>query len=317
MKYRNSLPQLQGKLFLTDGGMETVLIFHQGIDLPEFAAFDLLKDEAGQQVITDYYDPYIKIAEAYGAGFILETATWRANPDWAEKLNYSQEQLDQMNILSVQMLTKIRDARESASMPMIISGCVGPRSDGYQPEFLMTSEQSEDYHHRQIKILNGAGVDMVTAITMSYPEEAIGITKAAKAEGIPVAISFTVETNGSLITGESLVDAIARVDQETDLGPAYYMINCAHPTHFDQRLDESEQQLSRIKGIRANASAMSHEELDEAEELDDGNPHEFGLQYRSIREKLPGICVFGGCCGTDHRHVESVAENCAGLEKIL
>jgi S-methylmethionine-dependent homocysteine/selenocysteine methylase len=307
-KYQNRLPQLSGDLFLTDGGIETTLIFHDGFDLPYFAAFDLLKDHAGREALRRYHESYVSIAKSHGVGFVLESATWRASPDWAEKLGYPEEALAQANRKAVEMLRDIRDAQESETTPMVISGCVGPRGDGYSPTEMMGAEEAERYHAVQIGAFRDTDADMVTAITMTYADEAIGVTRAATSAGLPVVISFTVETDGRLPSGQTLKDAIAQVDQATGSAPAYYMINCAHPTHFEDALANGEPWVERIGGLRANASTKSHAELDEAEELDDGNPEELGGQYRDLRNTLTQLSVLGGCCGTDHRHIEQICK---------
>lgn len=310
-RYRQDLPQLNGTLFLTDGGIETTLIFHDGHALPHFAAFDLLKDEAGRDSLRRYYRSYTAIARDHALGFVLESATWRASRDWAEKLGYSPEALAQANRRSIALLEEIRDAQEAAGCTMVISGCVGPRGDGYSPSDHMTPEAAERYHGEQIRTFADTAADMVTAITMTYAAEAIGVTRAARAAGLPVVISFTVETDGRLPSGQPLKAAIEEVDAATGDGPAYYMINCAHPTHFEDALAARESWAGRIRGLRANASTLSHAELDAAEELDDGNPDELGGQYRDLRGRLGHLNVFGGCCGTDHRHVAAIARACA------
>jgi S-methylmethionine-dependent homocysteine/selenocysteine methylase len=160
----------------------------------------------------------------------------------------------------------------------------------------------------QIGALAGAGADMVAAITMTNTNEAVGLTRAAVAAGMPVAISFTLETDGRLPTGQSLAEAIAEVDEATGGAPAYYMINCAHPTHFDAALAGGGAWLGRIRG--ANASRRSHVELNEAPDLDAGDPVELGGEYRALVRRLPHINVLGGCCGTDHRHIEQICAAC-------
>ena len=304
-KYRHQLPQSNGSLFLTDGGIETTLIFHDGIDLPYFAAFDLFKTREGTESLRRYFSRYAEIARQNGTGFIFESATWRASPDWAEKLGYSPADLAEANHRSIDLLVGLRDAFESHSSPMVISGCVGPRGDGYDPGDVMTPDEAHAYHAVQIDTFATTMADQVTAITMTNVDEAIGLTRAAQKAGMPVVISFTVETDGNLPTGQSLRDAIGQVDAETGQGPAYFMINCAHPTHFDSVL-ESASWMERVRGLRTNASKCSHAELDEAEELDDGNPAELGAECASIRARFPSINVLGGCCGTDHRHIEQI-----------
>lgn len=310
-RYADRLPQLGGDVFLTDGGIETTLIFQENLDLPFFAAFHLLKDEAGTEALRRYYRRHAEIARRNGRGFILESATWRASPDWGDRLGYAPEILDDANRRAVALLHELRGELETDRSPMVVSGCVGPRGDGYSPGAAMDPEQAEAYHARQIRVFAEAGADMTTAITMTNAEEAIGVTRAAQAAGLPVAISFTVETDGCLPTGQDLRQAIEAVDRETGNGPAYFMINCAHPAHFDRVLVEGEAWCERIRGLRANASRCSHAELDEATELDDGDPVELGGLYRDLRRRLPRLNVLGGCCGTDHRHVEQIALACA------
>lgn len=310
-KYRTGLPQLAGRLFLTDGGIETSLIFLDGLELPYFAAFHLLRDKDGRAALRRYFEPYIRIAAAGGHGFVLESPTWRASADWGDKLGYSEAALAAANTDAIGLMAELRDAYETSAMPMAISGCVGPRGDGYDPGQVMTAEASEAYHGRQIAAFAGAGADMITAITMTNVPEAIGVVRAARKASLPAAISFTLETDGRLPTGEALGGAIAAVDAATGNGPAYYMINCAHPTHFDAMLAEGGAWLPRVRGIRANASRRSHAELNEAPDLDAGDPAELGGQYRELVRRYPHINVLGGCCGTDHRHVECISKACS------
>lgn len=306
------LPQLDtDDLFLTDGGLETSLIFHQGLDLPEFAAFDLLKDDRGAQALRRYFEPYLAIARERGAGFVLDTATWRANPDWARQLGYSPEELDRANRKAVAVAVA-RALREGEEMPVVLDGVVGPRGDGYDPDEFLSAEEAERYHSEQIETFAEAGVDMVSAITMTYPEEAIGVVRAASNVGLPVVVSFTVETDGRLPNGQALREAIERVDAETDGAVAYFMINCAHPRHFAEVLEDDGPWLDRIRGIRANASRKSHAELDEAEELDEGDPAELGADYRRLKPRPRNVNGLGGCCGTDHRHVSEVCRAWTG-----
>jgi homocysteine S-methyltransferase len=305
MSHRAALPQLDGGLFLTDGGLETTLIFLRGHDLPAFAAFHLLKDEEGTEELRRYFDPYLEVAAERGAGFILESPTWRASPQWAGEIGYSPEQLDQMNRKAIGLMEQIRDASDVS--PIVISGCVGPQGDGYDPDVLLSAGEAQAYHSTQIGTFADTAADMVTAITMTYAEEAIGVARAAEAAGLPVAISFTVETDGRLPSGQPLGEAIEQTDAETGGRAAYFMINCAHPSHFEQVLTEAGGWRDRIHGLRSNASAKSHAELDEATELDDGDPADLARRHAELRDRLPGVNVLGGCCGTDHRHVAEIS----------
>lgn len=310
-KYRNNLPQLSGDLFLTDGGLETTLMFHDGYDLPEFAAFPLHDDEKGTDSLRKYYETYAAIARESGQGFILETATWRASSDWAKKLGYSTATLAAANRKSVALMEEIRERFESDTTSLVISGNIGPRGDGYDPKDFMSADEAQSYHTEQIETFRTTNVDMVSAITITYAQEVIGITRAAQAADLPVVISFTVETDGRLPDGQNLKEAIEAVDAATDSGPVYYGINCAHPTHYEEAITTGEAWVSRIRSLRSNASAMSHSELDEAEELDDGNPVELGDQHRQLRQAVSHINILGGCCGTDHRHIEETSKACS------
>ena len=310
MKYRDHLPQLDGELFLTDGGIETVLIFHEGLDLPEFAAFDLLKDERGTERLRSYYTPYVALARERGLGFVLESPTWRANPRWAAAIGYDRDELDRVNRKAIALLEEIRDEHEPGGSSIVISGCIGPQDDGYNPAERLTADDAHAYHSTQIATFADTAADMVTAITMTYADEAIGVARAAQEAGIPAAISFTVETDGRLPSGQELGEAIEQVDSETGASAAYYMINCAHPTHFASVLERGQDWLERIGGLRANASTKSHAELDEADVLDEGDPTDLSVRYAELRARLPQLNVFGGCCGTDHRHVGAIRDAC-------
>lgn len=309
-RHRQSLPQLTGDTFLTDGGLETTLVFLDGMELPCFASFPLIADAAGRQRLRDYFLPYVATAKEHGAGFILGSPTWRANADWGAKLGYTSATLAEINQRSIAFLAALREEWAADKTPIVIEGIIGPRGDGYRPDARMTVAEAERYHAAQIACFCDTEADMVGAYTLNYPEEAIGIAKAARAVDLPVTISFTVETDGRLPTGDTLGSAIEQVDRATDVAPAYYMINCAHPSHFANALGAGEPWLERLRGLRANASRKSHAELDAAAELDAGDPAELAAHYRALRARLPHLSVLGGCCGTDHRHVDAIVQAC-------
>jgi S-methylmethionine-dependent homocysteine/selenocysteine methylase len=305
-RYRDALPQLRDTPFLTDGGLETTLIFHEGHELPDFAAYDLLTREGGEDALRRYFEPYLRIARERGVGIVLETATWRANADWGARLGHGAEQLAHLNRRAVELLDDLRAEYETASAPVVVSGCIGPRGDGYVVGETMGAEEAEAYHGTQIGTFAETAADLVTALTMTYADEAVGIVRAARAAGIPAVISFTVETDGRLPSGQELRAAIEEVDERTAGAAAYFMVNCAHPSHFDAVLEPGTAWTDRVIGLRANASRLSHAELDVADELDAGNPEELALEYVALRERLPRLTVLGGCCGTDHRHVDAI-----------
>ena len=307
--YRNNLPQLSGELLLTDSGLETTLIFLEGLDLPAFAAYPLMESAEGREVLARYYRRHLAIAADHGTGFVLEAPTWRASRDWGAELGHRPEDLARINHAAISFLSDLR-ATASSVHPVVISGNLGPRGDGYRPDTAMTADEAEAYHAEQIGWFADTDADMVSAFTLSTVAEGVGVIRAAVKAGLPVVVAYTVGTDGRLPDGTELGAAIAQTDAETGGTAAYFMVNCAHPDHFRDALEAGSSWLKRIGGIRANASRLSHAELDEAEELDSGNPDELGRDYARLRRLLPNLAVMGGCCGTDHRHVEAMADCC-------
>ncbi|MEP0210995.1 MAG: homocysteine S-methyltransferase family protein [Paracoccaceae bacterium] len=303
-RYRNKLPQMGGDVFLTYTGMETDLLFTQGVDLPGFATFPLLDTDDGRALLNKYLCDLIGIARTAGLGVILESHTWVANRDRGAEIGFSPEALKDKNLQSIAFLVAARESY--GDLPTLISANVGPRSDAYAPAKQMTSDEAEQYHAEQIGTLATTKADLISGYTLAYPEEAIGMVRAAQRVRLPVVIAFTVETDGCLPTGLSLGEAIAAVDNATDSYASYFMINCAHPDHFGQILTDAPW-MARLKGIVANASRCSHAELDNADILDDGNPKELGQQLADIYAMHPNINILGGCCGTDMRHLGAIA----------
>ena len=301
-----TLPQLHSDLFITDGGLETTLVFHAGLDLPDFAAFPLLDTEAGRAALADYYRPYLDLAERLGRGIVLDTPTWRANQDWGARLGYDAEALAELNRRSVGFVRDLATARPG--LTTVLDGVVGPRGDGYVVGEAMSEDEAEQYHSLQARAFADGGADMATAVTMTYAAEATGFVRAVTGAGLPAVVSFTVETDGRLPSGQSLAGAVQEVDERTGGAAAYFMVNCAHPTHFAHVIDPDQPWVERIKAVRANASTQSHEELDAAPDLDRGDVAGLARDYLGLRELLPDLRVVGGCCGTDHEHVTAIAE---------
>ena len=305
-QFRSKLPQIEAAPFLGICGFETTLIFIEGVDLPEFAAFDLLRRPGGEAVLRAFYERNLAIAAEFGLGMVMETPTWRANVDWARKLHCSETELRQVLMRSVELLCELRT--ETPSVPVVISGCIGPRGDGYVIDTVMTPEEAAHYHEFEIGVFAETQVDLLTTATLIYSAEAIGIVYAAQRYHLPVAISFTVETNGLLPSGETLKAAIQEVDEATASYPSYYLINCAHPSHFSSVLLGGDKWTQRVRGLRVNASHKSHAELNECSQLDSGSPEDLAAEVIALREALPGLTVLGGCCGTDYRHIRALAQ---------
>lgn len=309
-KYSSALPQLGSRRFLSDSGVETTMIFHEGFDMPSGEAFKFMETEEGRAWFTRYFRRHAEMARKAEMGFIFESPTWRANGAWGGKLGFAEDRLARINRESIGLMADIRADMETASSPMVLSGCIGPLGDGYRPDPKLTAGEAQERHGLQARAFAETDADMIAAITMTNVEEATGVVRAAAEVGLPVCVSFTVETDGRLPTGQTLQEAIEEVDHNTNGRPAYYMINCAHPTHFEGTLAEGNGWLKRIRGLRANASRRSHAELDESPELDVGDPQELGAQYKALIDRHPHITVLGGCCGTDHRHVEQIGLAC-------
>ena len=305
-KYRSALPQLDGGIFLSYCGIETDLIFNRGVDLPGFASYPLLETEDGRETLRSYCTQLIDIARQNGVGVLLESATWIASRDRGAAIGYSPETLKEFNIAAIDLIAHMR--QKEGDLPTLLSAQMGPRGDGYAPTERMTADEAETYHAEQMEIISQTEADLVSAFTLCYPEEAIGIVRAARHAELPIVIGFTVETDAKLPSGHSIADAIEAVDTATDNATAYYVINCAHPDHFSNVLTDAPW-MDRILGVIANASRRSHAELDESEVLDDGDPVELGSLIGDLRRRFPHLTVVGGCCGTDMRHMESIAKS--------
>jgi S-methylmethionine-dependent homocysteine/selenocysteine methylase len=294
---------------LADAGLETVLVFDEGIELPQFAAFPLVDSDGGRAALRRYYEPFLELARDRNVPLVLSAPTWRANTDWGRLLGYEGDDLAAVNRRALEFMESLREdvLEPSDRDDVAIEGSVGPRSDAYRPSHVMEAGEAERYHTVQLRTFAAAGCAEATALTLTYPEEAIGIARAGTAAGLRMRVGFTVETDGRLPNGDSIEDAILAVDNATDGAVESFMINCAHPTHFADALPESDSR-GRIGGLRANASTRSHAELDEAEELDSGDPADLAARYVDLRGELPGLEIVGGCCGTDIRHVTAVCD---------
>jgi S-methylmethionine-dependent homocysteine/selenocysteine methylase len=298
----HDLSWLSSRHYVSDGGLETDLIFHHGVDLPEFASFPLVADERGRGLLRDYYNAYAAVARRAGAGLTMESPTWRANPDWGVRVGYDPAALDRVNRHSIAFLHRLRDTYGDLDDVRVI-GAIGPRGDGYVAGERADPDEAADYHRAQVEAFAAAGADLVAAYTLTGPEEGIGIARAARSAGVPVWVGFTVETDGRLPDGTNLADAVALVEEHEAADG--YIVNCAHPTHIAPGLDGGEW-LSRIVQVNPNASTQTHAELDAAEELDEGDLGLLTTSYDALRPALPGLRVVGGCCGTDARHVAAL-----------
>lgn len=305
------LPHLASRTFLTDGGLETDMIFNKGFELPAFASHALLASATGRRALRAYFVSHLELAAEYGTGFILDTVTWRAQREFADELQVSPGALREANEQAVLFAADLRSGYDRDAMPVLVNGVVGPCGDGYRPARWLTANEAEAYHTEQVRWLADAGADLVSAMTFTNASEAVGFVRATQRIGVPAAVSFTIETDGRLPTGQPLDEAIDKVDAETGAAPIYFMVNCAHPSHLRAALIQGDW-IGRVRGVRCNASRKSHAELDACTQLDCGDPVELAGDYEQLLDALPQVNVFGGCCGTDLRHIQAIARRLLG-----
>ena len=298
-------PSIGSGVFVTDGGIETDLMLRRGVDLPHFAAFPLVETAQGRSTLREYYSGYVAIAAATGRPLMLESPTWRANPDWGRLLGYTADDLARVNSEAIEFLQELRRDHADSIGRIRVSGTVGPRHDGYAVEQTPTPADAFEYHRPQMAAFAAGHADLATAYTITHVGEAIGIVRAARAEGLPVAVSFTVDFDGRLLSGRSLADAIGEVDDAA--APDYFLVNCAHPSHIRAAVGaEPGAWTRRIAGTRANAADAGHADLDEAVERGDGTPESFASAQAELLDCLPHLSILGGCCGTDERHISAM-----------
>ncbi len=301
--------------FLTLGGTETFLIFQKGIPLREFCAFEVFENEPAFRMLEkEFLRPTADAALEYGYGLLADCMVWRASPDYVVKLGYARDAVARLNAVAVERMRgfveRWRSDRGVApdDAPIVLMGELGPRGDGYriQDGAPISPDYAQAYHAYQMGALAVAGADMVGALTMTSAGETIGIVRSARDRNLPILVSPTLETDGTLPDGSSLRSFVDEVDQATDGYPLGYMVNCAHPTHLAPALVSGGPWLDRFVGFRANASCKSHAELDASTELDAGNPAELGRQMHDLRTRH-GLHIIGGCCGTDVSHIFAMA----------
>lgn len=312
----SKLPQMNGRDMTCGGGIETWLQYVDGFELRHFCLFELLDDKRGVACLTDYHRKLVEAAVPHGFGVINEGLHYRASRDWGELIGYSREGLEEINIRGIEFYKDFAREYDSPETPMIVGGVIGPRGDAYNVARAMAAAEAEDYHSEQILTFKKAGADQITAATLSSIEEAIGIARAAKAADMPVVISLFVKQGGRLSGGETVEEAITKVDAATGNVPAYYMINCTHPTEFEPALTADDWNR-RLGGFMPNAVAMETLDLCKLGHLEDGNPEELGGQMADLARRFPHIHVWGGCCGTDGRHIGQIAQQVSEVRRVM
>lgn len=300
--------QRPGTLYLTEGGIETELMYRWGFDLPQFAMYPLLDNPAAMDTMRGMYRRLLDVAARHGMGALMGGLDYRASPDWAALLGYSAAGLEEANLRSIDFLRGVAAEYAGQVDDILVQGFVGPRGDAYALNRTITEAEAEDYHAVQLATLAKAGVDLAWGFTLNNVAEATGIVRAASRLGVPVAISLTLDADGRLKSGPSLRDAIAAIDAATDGSAAFFSINCSHPDEFAPALEPGDW-IARVRGLRPNASRMDKGALCQIGYLEEGDPVELGQQAGALARRYPHMDIWGGCCGCIETHLEEIARN--------
>ena len=301
--------QVSGLIYLTEGGQETEVMYRHGFDLPEFAMFPLLDQPDAVEVVRAMYSAVLDTAERHGCAVLLGGLDYRASPDWAGLIGYDPTALAAMQTRAIEFLREVSDPYRDRLPDVRIAGIVGPRGDAYQVNPTITADESEEYHSVQLATLAASGVDLVEAMTFNNVDEAVGLARAASSAGLPLSVSFVLDSDHNLNGGPSLKEAIESVDAAAGSDrPAFYGINCSHPFEFMPAI-ESGEWFKRIRCLRPNAAAADKISLCTLGHLEEGDPVELGSLMGQLAADYPHIDIWGGCCGTWDKHLDHIARS--------
>lgn len=302
-------PREDGLLYLAEGGVETEIMYRHGHRLREFAMFELMDDPAAVTDMRDMYRRYLDVAARHGFAVLMAGFDYRASPDWGDKLGYSPEGLREMQHKCIDFL---RDAARpyADQLPRVaVAGCIGPRGDAYALNHDITAEEAEAYHAIQMDTLRDCGVDIVWAATINNVPEAVGIARAAAAAGLPLNLSFTLDSDHRLQSGPSLREAIEATDAQAGAAqPDSYGINCSHPLEFEPALEPGDW-VRRIRSLRPNAAKMDKVALCQLGHIEEGDPEDLGRTMGDLARRMPDVDIWGGCCGTWDKHFDRIAHH--------
>lgn len=302
-------PRRDGVFYLAEGGQETEIMYKFGHDLPHFAMFTLLDQPAAVADMRAMYRRYLDTAARHGFNALMGGLDYRASPDWAGLLGYTRSDLRDMQLRSVDFLREAAQPYAGQIREILIVGTVGPRGDAYSLNQVITADEAEDYHSAQLETLRDAKVDLVSALTFNNTPEAVGVARAAASFGLPLSVSFALDSDHRLMSGPTLREVIETVDREAgEARPAYFGVNCSHPLEFTPAL-ESGEWIRRIRMLRPNAVSMEKTQLCRLGHLESGDPDELGRQMGELAARYPHIDIWGGCCGTWDAHLDRIAEN--------
>jgi S-methylmethionine-dependent homocysteine/selenocysteine methylase len=305
--------QRDGVLYLTEGGQETEVMYKFGHDLPEFAMYPLLDRPAAMADLRGMYARYLDAAAEHGFAAMMSGLDYRASPDWGEKLGYSREALADALLQSMAFLREVAKPYVGQISEILYGGMLGPRGDAYSLNRTITADEAEAYHSFQLETLKRDGVDFATAVTFNNIPEAIGVARAAARIGLPLTVSFTLDSDHRLKSGPSLKETVETIDAETgEAMPDFYGINCSHPLEFEPALEPGAW-IGRLRSLRPNASPKDKQDLCTLGHLEDGDPEELGEQMGALAKRYPHMDIWGGCCGTWDSHLKEIARNVAAV----
>lgn len=309
MKLSNGFPvQTAGHYYMCEGGTETEVMYKHGFSFPHFAVFELLKDTKAVAALKRMYQDYFEVVAKHNMSALVGGLDYRASPDWGALLGYSAEGLADINHQSIEFLRNIAVDYSNNIENILIQGLIGPRGDAYETNHSITEAEAQDYHSVQLQTLKSANVDLATAMTFNNVPESIGVARAAVEADVPLCISLSLDGSSNLNSGPSLAEAITTIDAATDSSVAFFMINCVHPLEYEPALAD-EQWITRIRGVRPNASVMDKLSLCTIGHLEAGNPTELGKQMGDLMQRYPHMDICGGCCGTWDTHLDQIAED--------
>ena len=299
--------QEPGTLYLTEGGTETEIMYKYGYELPEFAMFTLLENKSAKAEMRAMFERYLDTVAEYGYCALMGGIDYRASSDWGDKLGYSRQALADIQQGCVEFLRDIAEPYADQIPRILFAGLLGPRGDAYGTGDQITATEAEDYHSMQLESVKAADADLALAATFNNIPEAIGVARAASKIGIPLCISFSLDSTSRLNSGPSFREAVETTDTESgEARPQFYGLNCSHPLEMEPALEPGNW-FQRVRMLRPNAVMMEKIALCKIGHLEDGDPEELGEQMGSLAQRYAHIDIWGGCCGTCETHLGQIA----------
>ncbi len=298
------------KIILTEGGMIERIKRNDDIQVdPQIAHSAMVYGKKGREILRKIYSGYLDVGKKYNCPVISLAPTWRANPERIKKSIFKNKKKE-INKDCVDFLNEIRNSYSGYSSSIFIGGMMACKGNAYDPKEALSENAAKSFHQEQAGYLAESKIDFIKAATLPALSEALGIAAAISTYNVPYVLSFVINRDAALLDGTPIHKAIEIIDSETDVNPLFYMVNCVHPTIFEEAISMESKIfpdiLNRIVGFQANSSLKSPAELDNLSFPDTIQPGEFADLMISIHKKF-GIKILGGCCGTDDSHINALA----------